>query len=1081
MAKKLKGITVEIGGDTAPLSKALDGVNKTSRSLQVELRQVERLLKLDPTNTELLAQKQELLGKSINSTEEKLNALKSAQAQVQAQFENGDIGEEQYREFQRELIKTEQELNNIKGAYQVATRNLEEFGDNHGVAKEEAERLSRAVEEQNQALAAERDALKQAEQEQREHAESVKKATEELEKQKEEIKDAAKIIGAGVLAVGTATTAGAAYAVKLSDEFDKAFNTLITRTGASKDEFDSLNTAMENVYKNNFGESIEDVAQSMAIVKTNTNLAGEELQKATEYGLLLRDTFEFEISESTRAVTVMMKEFGLTSEESYNLIAQGAQMGLNKNDDLLDTINEYSVHFNNAGYSAEEMFNALKNGVDAGAFSVDKLGDAVKEFGIRMKDGSATDAIKELGLNVDRVTEEFANGGDVASSAMGEIVDALFTLEDPLKQNELGVALFGTMFEDLGPKAVDALMYIGGEADRTASTLQDINSQKYDDIGSALSGLGRTINTDVVKPLGEELQPLVEEAIDYVKDNAPGIKDVLLEIAEAIGDLVSFIVNNGPKIAGIIAGITTSFLILKGILVADKILKFAKSIKTLEGGFTLANVAAKLFNGTLLANPAVWIGALIAGLVAGLVIFISTNEDLRKKVIKAWNDLKKAAADCWNAVCDFFTKTIPEAWEQVKQLFSDASQWFSDIWNSVKEITLNTWDNIVKFFQELPSNIVNTFNNLKDQAIAKWEEIKTYLSIKVQEIVTNVVTFFQELPYKIGFALGELLANIVNWGVETYNYFMTNVPIWIESISTWFSQLPGKIWTWLSNAIKNIVNWGVQTYNNAKNYASNTINGIINYFSQLPGRIWTWLSNAIQKIAQWGTNTYNTAKNYASNTINGIITYFSQLPGRIWTWLSSAVQKIVQMGSNMLSRGKTAASNTVNSIVNGFTSLPGRLLSIGQSAVKGIWNGITGMGGWLTNKIKGFGNGIVDGFKSALKINSPSKIMRDKIGVGIVEGIDVGIDKEMPTLNRNIGINMESMTSKMKSILGDSINPISILFSNSNINRSTDDSLSKSRERDINITQNIYSPNPMTPSEVARQTKNAQRKLALEL
>ena len=163
MAKSLKGITIDIGGNTEPLEKSLSSVNKTSRSLQVELRQVEKLLKLDPTNTELLAQKQNLLADSISATSEKLEALKAAEAQVQAQFERGEIAEEQYRAFQREIIKTENELNNMKSALQVATRNLDEFGDNNGVAKEEAEKLNKSIRDQEEALEAERKALEEAE------------------------------------------------------------------------------------------------------------------------------------------------------------------------------------------------------------------------------------------------------------------------------------------------------------------------------------------------------------------------------------------------------------------------------------------------------------------------------------------------------------------------------------------------------------------------------------------------------------------------------------------------------------------------------------------------------------------------------------------------------------------------------------------------------------------------------------------------------------------------------------------------------------------------------------------------------
>lgn len=1006
MAKGIKGITVEIGGDTAPLDKALGDVNKRSRSLQVELRQVEKLLKLDPTNTELLAQKQELLGKSINSTEEKLNSLRAAQAQVQAQFEKGDIGEEQYREFQRELIKTEQELNNIKDSYKVATRNLEEFGDNNGVAKEEAEKLSRTIEEQNKALEEEKEALKRAEQEQKEHAEAVKKSTEELETQKDELLDSAKVIGAGVLAVGAATATGAGYALKLSTEFDKAFNTLITRTGASKDEFDSLNTSMENIYKNNFGESIEDVAQSMGTVKVTTNLAGKELEKATENALLLRDTFEFEVNESTRAAKMLMDQFGLSSDEAYNLIAQGAQMGLDKNGDLLDTINEYSVHFEQAGYSAEEMFNSLKNGTDAGTFSVDKLGDAVKEFGIRMKDGSASESIKELGLNVDSVTKRFAKGGEVGADAMEEIIDALFSVKDPLKQNEIGVALFGTMFEDLGPKGIEALMNIQGEADRASNTLETINSQKYDDIGSALAGLGRTLNTDVIKPLGEELQPVVEEAISYVQDNAPTIKDILSDIADVIGDIVSFIVNNGPTIAGILGGLATSFMILKGILVAEKIFNFVKGIKALEGGLTLANAATKLFNSTWLANPMVWVGAAIAGVVAGLIVFWNTNEEFRNKVISAWEAIKESASKCWGAICDFFTETIPNAWNSCITFLQGIPNWFSNLWTMTMDI-FNQWGT----------------------------NVSTFFTTTIPQLITNIVTWFNQLPYKIGFALGSILANIINWGVNTWTYLSTNVPTWI--------------------------------------------NNVVKYFSQLPGRIWSWLSKAIQKITSWGSQTYSKAKTAASNTINGIVNYFSKLPSRLWSWLSQAIQKIVQMGSNMVSKGKTAASNVVNSIVNGFTSLPGKLVNIGKSAVEGIWNGITGASGWIKDKISGFCSGIVNGFKSALKINSPAKVMYP-VGGGIIEGVDSGMDNEMPNLYTNLKTKLTSMVSEVQSLTDESNVKSSILYPNLMNNRDSNIN-NNQRDRDISLTQNIYSPNPLTPSEIARQTKNAQRRLVLEM
>ena len=148
-------------------------------------------------------------------------------------------------------------------------------------------KLNKSIQEQKEALESEKEALKQAEEAQKQHAEEVNKAKKELDDFKGSVEDVADKVKVGALALGAAGIAGSTYAVKLSNDFDKAFNTLITKTGATEEEFNSLNEAMENVYVNNFGESIEDVASSMAIVKTNTKLAGEELQSATERALLL--------------------------------------------------------------------------------------------------------------------------------------------------------------------------------------------------------------------------------------------------------------------------------------------------------------------------------------------------------------------------------------------------------------------------------------------------------------------------------------------------------------------------------------------------------------------------------------------------------------------------------------------------------------------------------------------------------------------------------------------------------------------------------------------------------------------------
>lgn len=876
MAKGIKGITVEIGGNTGPLDKALEDVNKRSRSLQVELRQVERLLKFDPTNTELLAQKQTILSKSIETTEEKLKALKNAQVQVQAQFEKGEIAEEQYRAFQREIVKTENELNTIKSTLDVATRNLKEFGDNNGVAKQEAEKLEKALKEQKNALEAEKEALKNAKEEQKRHAEAVKQATEEIEKQKEELKETAKNIGTSIFAIGAATLAGATYAVKLSDDFDKAFNTLITKTGASKEEFDSLNTSMENVYKNNFGESIEDVAQSMATVKINTNLAGTELEKATERALLLRDTFEFEVNESTRTAKMLMDQFGVSSEEAYNLIVQGAQAGLDKNGDLLDTINEYSVHFKQLGIDSEEMFNMLVNGAKNGTFSVDKLGDAVKEFGIRVKDGTAENAFKELGFDVDETTKKFGEGGESAKNALNDITQALFNMNDPVKQNLLGIELFGTMWEDLGAEGIKSLMDIQGEINKTSSALEDINNQKYDNIGSALEGLGRTIKVDIAEPLGEELKPVVEEAITYVQNNAPAIKDIVSQIAEKIGEFVSFVVNNGPTILSLISGIGAAFVTWK---VINTITGLVGAIKAFKTANEAATIAQSLLNLELISNPIGLVVMAIAGLVAAFITLWTTSDDFRNFWIGLWENIKTFFIDSWNLIVSFFTETIPSWFESLKT-------WFSDGWNSICQWTKEAWDNICNFVEvgilligeilsfafdiiTLPYKFI--WENCKDIVIEVWDFIKQWLSDKWNEISSK---------------LSEIFGPMITFFSDTWNNIKDTASIkWNEikdNLSTKWNEVKNSA-TEKFNLIKNSISdkWNemkinaTEKWDNIKTNLSDKWNNIKIEASSRFGSIKSTISNKWDEIKTNTTEKWETIKDVVKKGVDKLKDLFN--------------------------------------------------------------------------------------------------------------------------------------------------------------------------------------------------------------
>ncbi|NDL68016.1 phage tail tape measure protein [Anaerotalea alkaliphila] len=373
---------------------------------------------------------------------------------------------------------------------------------------------------------------------------------------------AAKTAAAGVAALGAAVAGAVVGIIKFSNDSAKAMNSFQAQTGYSTEQMKEFKEIANEVYANNFGESMEDIAESMATISQTAGLSGEKLKDATEQALLMRDTFGFDVKESIDTVNSLMANFGLTSKEAYNLIAQGAQQGANKNGDLLDIMKEYAPNFKSLGFDADEFTDTLIQGAMSGAFQIDKVGDAVKEFSIRSKDGSKSSAegFELLGMNADKMFSAFAKGGPEAQQAFQEVTAKLYSMEDPLARNQAGVALFGTMFEDLEIEAIGALSDIEDYAKKDADALDQINKIKYNDLGSALEGLQRQIITS--------LGPVTEIATNSIAGIVQGIRDgdfeqvstALTEGIKGILDgLLPMIVTTAPMvIESLVSSLTTS-------------------------------------------------------------------------------------------------------------------------------------------------------------------------------------------------------------------------------------------------------------------------------------------------------------------------------------------------------------------------------------------------------------------------------------------------------------------------------------------------------------------------------------------
>lgn len=384
--------------------------------------------------------------------------------------------------------------------------------------------------------------------------------------------------GASIAAIGVGTAVAVGKAVgalaKLGDAFNSGLNDISATTGLVGEELAGMGEVMKEVYGSNLGESMEDVAGGISEVYRQTGLVDEALAETTKAAYALSDTFGYDISESARAAKAMMLNFGISGEEAMNLIASGAQNGLDYSGEMIDSINEYSVQFAKLGFSADDMFSIFQQGADSGAWNLDKVGDAVKEFSIRSIDGSktTTHAFESLGLNADEMMATFAAGGEDASIAFQGVLAALVDMDDEVQRDLIGVELFGTQWEDLGVEAMAAMSDLQGGAYATGDAIAGIMDVKYDNLTDAFEAVKRqgevallplastianafTKIAPVIGDLFEELGPIVSETVEemmpFVEEFLAGAMDILRMLmphvrtfASAILPLLSQLVAN---------------------------------------------------------------------------------------------------------------------------------------------------------------------------------------------------------------------------------------------------------------------------------------------------------------------------------------------------------------------------------------------------------------------------------------------------------------------------------------------------------------------------------------------------------
>lgn len=462
------------------------------------------------------------------------------------------------------------------------------------------------------------------------------------------------IAGVGTLAVGAANDSKSAINDFLASTGIVAEQTITNVSDGTEtviDNTEKYQSVLEDIYKNNYGDSFGDIGSAMSdVVKQMGILDETSLQNVTESAFTLRDTFGYDIPESTRAAKAMMDNFGISGEEAMNLIATGAQNGLDYSGELLDSISEYSVQFEKMGLDAEDMFAIFQAGAESGAFNLDKVGDAVKEMSIRVVDGSDTtiEGFELIGLNAEEMAEKFSAGGETAKEAFSETIDAIAAMEDPLAQNQAGVDLMGTMWEDLGADAVTALSDIQENSYDTADAMNQIKDIKYDDLGSQFEELKRNVETAII-PIGESLLPLLMNLGETVLPLVTNCLAPLIELFALLMSPILSLISSAimPLITAFISLITSAITPLVSVLQATLL---------------------PIFTGTLssLASTATSIIGNITNIFRSLIDFVK----------------------------NVFTGNWKAAWENVKDIFSNAVSGLVSIFKAPINAIVDGWNSL---------------------------------------------------------------------------------------------------------------------------------------------------------------------------------------------------------------------------------------------------------------------------------------------------------------------------------------------------------------------------------------------------
>lgn len=829
MANRIKGITVEIGGDTTKLQTALKGVNSSIKDTQSQLRDVEKLLKLDPGNTELLAQKHRLLGEAVAGTKEKLETLKTAAEQANTALANGEITQDQYDALQREIIETE--------------RNLREL-------ENQANQSATAL----QKISATGEKLKTV-------GDNISSAGEKL-----------LPVTAGVTALGTA-------AVSTAANFESSMSQVQATMGITKDSMSEVN-----------GESVNTMDTLSALAKkmgSETAFSASECAEALNYLALagydtqqMCDTLPtvlnlaaaggIDLAAASDMVTDAMSALGMGVDEAGTMVDQMAKTASTTNTSVAQlgegiltigatakTVKGGTAELNTAlgilannGIKGAEGGTHLRNVILSLQNPTDKAADCLNELGVSVYDSegnmrSLNDILGDLNTSMDGMTAE----------EKSNIIGKIFNKTDLSSVNAL-LANTGDTWDDLQQSIIDS----GGAAQQMADTQLDNLQGQITILKSALEGLAISFG-ELLLPAIKMIVGWVQKFVDWLNGMDEGTKKVITTVALLAAALGPVLIVVGK----VVSAVGTIMTIVP---------KVAGVINTVKTAFAALNT-------TMLANPIFLIIAAITALVAAFIYLWNTNEDFRQFWINLWENVKAVAIAVWEAIKNFFSA----AWEAISStaqaVWNGIKDFFSGLWEGIKTI-FSTVVEVIKtiittYFNVYKTIITTVLNAIKTVFTTVWNGIKTVVTTVVTAIQTFITTAWNAIKNTVTTVLNAIKTVITT----VWNAIKSAVTTVVNGIKSTISS----VWNSIKSTVSSVVNSIKSTVTTV---FSNILGSIKNTMGNITSAIKTGFNNAISFI----TSLPSKALQWGKDMIMGIVNGIKSCIGAVGDAVSSVANKI---------------------------------------------------------------------------------------------------------------------------------------------------------------------------------------------